>query len=53
MVDSAPANKDTLIVTGAFSASTADSFDIQIKNVRNMPTTRPYSAFEVWTYDGN
>ncbi len=53
MVDPIATNKDTLIVTGAFSASTTDNFDIQITNVRNMPTTRPYSTFEVWTYDAN
>lgn len=49
VIDPIPTNRDTLIIQGAFTASLNGGFpfSIQVNSVRNMPTTRPYSNFEI------
>lgn len=46
---------DYLTINNAFASAVAGNnyFEIKIANFRNMPTTRPYSNFEIWTYDAN
>jgi len=52
-IDPISTNKDILQINGIFSAATTESFEIQIDNFWNMPTTRPYDGFEIWTYDAS
>jgi hypothetical protein len=53
--DPSPTARDYLTINNAFSSALAGNnfFEIKISNFRNMPTTRPYSNFEIWTYDAN
>jgi len=46
---------DSLTINNAFATAQSGNnyFEIKISNFRNMPTTRPYSNFEIWTYDAN
>jgi hypothetical protein len=47
--------RDYLTINNAFPSALNGNnyFEIKINNFRNMPTTRPYSNFEIWTYDTN
>ncbi len=53
--DPSPTGIDYLTINNAFATALAGNnyFEIKISNFRNMPTTRPYSKFEIWTYDAN
>lgn len=52
-IDSIATNKDVLTITGAFTAVQTSFFEIQISSVRNMPTTRPYTDWQIFTYDAS